>query len=53
MMIRPVNISDLAQIAKVHSLCFPESYSSQLSKYQCFVDDGGGAAGPLLRGIFE
>ena len=36
-MIRPVKKEDLVQITKVHQICFPDSYSSQLSKYQLFV----------------
>ena len=36
-MIRPVRKDDLAQIAKVHQKCFPESYSSQLSRFPWFI----------------
>lgn len=31
-MIRRATIHDLPAIAKVHSICFPDSYSSQLGK---------------------
>lgn len=36
-MIRPVKKEDLAQVTKVHQICFPDSYSSQLSKYHLFT----------------
>lgn len=36
-MIRLVEHRDLPQIAEVHKTCFPESYSSQLSRYPWFV----------------
>lgn len=34
-MIRQATINDLDGIAKVHAVCFPESYVTQLSKFQC------------------
>lgn len=39
-MIRQATIQDLSAIAKVHSICFPDSYSSQLAVYQNVI--GGG-----------
>lgn len=39
-MIRKATIQDLPGIAKVHSICFPDSYSSQLSRYKSAI--GGG-----------
>lgn len=33
-MIRQATIKDLDGIAKVHSICFPDSYSSQLSRFK-------------------
>lgn len=37
MIIRKVNNSDLKNIVTVHQKCFPDSYSSQLNKYQWFI----------------
>ena len=39
-MIRQATIQDLPAIAKAHSICFPDSYSSQLAVYQNVI--GGG-----------
>ena len=39
-MIRQATIHDLPAIAKVHSICFPDSYSSQLCKLKNVI--GGG-----------
>lgn len=39
-MIRQATIYDLPAIAKVHSICFPDSYSSQLCKLKNVM--GGG-----------
>lgn len=39
-MIRQATIQDLPAIAKVHSICFPDSYSSQLCKLKNII--GGG-----------
>lgn len=36
-MIRLAKKEDLSEISKVHQTCFPESYSSQLSKYKWFI----------------
>lgn len=33
-MIRQATIKDLEGIARVHAVCFPDSYSSQLSRYK-------------------
>lgn len=33
-MIRQTTIHDLPAVAKVHSVCFPDSYSSQLCKFE-------------------
>ena len=38
--IRLVNINDLTQIAKIHQVNFPDSYSSQLNKYQQILFGG-------------
>lgn len=35
-MIRLATIDDLPLVAKVHAICFPDSYSTQLSKWHCF-----------------
>lgn len=35
-MIRLATIEDLPSVAKVHAICFPGSYSTQLSKWHCF-----------------
>lgn len=35
-MIRLATIDDLPSVAKVHAICFPESYSTQLSRWHCF-----------------
>lgn len=39
-MIRQATIKDLPAIAHVHRICFPDSYSSQLSRYKSAI--GGG-----------
>ena len=39
-MIRQATIQDLPAIAHVHSICFPDSYLSQLSRYKTVM--GGG-----------
>lgn len=39
-MIRQATIQDLPAIAHVHSICFPDSYSSQLSRFKTVI--GGG-----------
>lgn len=35
-MVRLATIDDLPSVAKVHAICFPDSYSTQLSKWHCF-----------------
>lgn len=47
-MIRKATISDLPAIAKVHSICFPESYSSQLCKLKNVIG-GGNLLVPFYR----
>lgn len=47
-MIRLATIHDLPAIAKVHSICFPDSYSSQLCKLKKVI--GGGT---IYRGYLN
>lgn len=39
-MIRQATIEDLPAIAYIHSICFPDSYSSQLSHYKTWIFGG-------------
>lgn len=51
-MIRQATIQDLPAIAHVHSICFPDSYSSQLSRYKTVIG-GGEFVDLLLFRVYE